>query len=352
MKISSALVALAVVVGGVLVGSPAAADNPGFGLVAGVGSGHTQGAMEAVGRATEPLITSYAPTGSATIKTKAVGCVFPRPQSANEGVQALRASEGEDIGQGPGVFKGANVLGCVDFARVITPAAGPAYTAVPLGVSAVTIAINNNGDLPTNWSMAQAQRIYKCFDTTIAGSPVQPRQLQPGADVWSFWLSRMQITTTEIALGDYPCLTALPPVGENDGTVLNGRLGDVVPFAIEAYIAQTNSAVIIASSGISMIDQRGPARLVGIRLQGASVQSPIVGGVLNAAFPFRRDVYNLVPTGALGESPTVAAFVGTGSATCAATAVVNGNSRRVIELFGFGYRPTTMNPLDRGCGAV
>jgi len=376
--------AVAVFTATALSAGPAAADVPPgvYGRVAGVGSPVSHPLLDALSTLTpEPqgswrLISSYGPTGAARIKTKPVACEFDRPTSAAAGKLALRASEGEDVGAGPGSFDGDDVRGCVDYARATTyPLAQPmgtgSYTYIPVGVSAVTAAVHGSGDLPLGWSVPQMQRIYKCFDGAVAGVPATPRYLRPSRPgalpnpTWDHWLVRMSITQVEIDLGDYPCLAVdtdldpftvalpvFPLVEENDGTALAGRLGDVMPFAVEAYVAQGNAVTIAAATGIVVTDRRGPALLSGLRLTGGPMRQPTVNGAVNVDFPFKRDVYDVVPTRRLAEQEpyTAEAFVGPDAVGCTATVTVGGTPRSLTELFGLGRRTTRVGPLEAECG--
>ncbi|MEU5721304.1 hypothetical protein ABZ783_05710 [Micromonospora sp. NPDC047738] len=381
MKVRSiskvAAVGFAAVVAAGLVAAPAAADPSPvteYRTLAGVGSDTTQDVMNGLGNVItsggNKVIASWDARGTANVRTKAANCDFPRPNGSSNGRRALRASEGEDIGQGgPGFWSNVNVVGCVDFARSSsygggsTPSSTGNYTYIPFGVDAVTLARNVTGDLPVNVSFAQVQRVYRCFDRTIAGNPVSPVMLQAGSGTWDFWSSKVGITEVEINLGDYPCLAAdtdsnpataavplIPRAQEHDGTVLTGFPTRVAPFSAGQFIAQGNAAKIASLTGVTVADRRGEAALSGIRPTGGAVQQPVVNGVLNINFPLRRDVYNIVPTADL-TNPTVAAtFVGGSSAVCTATVNDGGTQRSVVELFGFGVRSTLVSPLDANCG--
>jgi hypothetical protein len=363
--------------------SPAAADpnpNTDFRLLAATGSDTTQDVMNGVGQVicwngtavvpcstagSSKAIASWDARGSATIKTKATNCTFNRPDGSGNGRLSLRASENEDIGSGQGIWQGTNVVGCIDVARSSAyggpnpPLTAGNYTYVPFGVDAVALAINRNGDLPVNWSFAQVQRVYRCFDTAVAGVPVTPRMIQAGSGSWTFWIGKMGITEAEISLGDYPCMAQngtpnLPRVQEHDGSILNGNLNQVVPISAGQTIAQGNSADILAATGVTVVDRRGEARLTGMRLTGGTLQQPInPDGTLNTNFGLRRDVYNVIPTRRLNEPLIDAVFTGADSAVCTATVMVGGSPRGVVETFGFGKRTTgTGNLLEAACGAT
>ena len=374
-------VLLAAALGASAMAAPAMADpSPAtdYRTLAGVGSDTTQDVMNGFGTVItssgNKVIASWDARGTSPIKTKASGCTFNRPDGSGAGRQALRASEGENLGGtngGPGFFQGADVRNCVEFARSSSyggptpPVTTGTYTYIPFGVDAVGLARNVNGDLPTNISFAQVQRVYKCFDEAIAGNPVTPRLIQAASGTWQFWTGKMGITEAEINLGDYDCLATdtdsnpatpavpnLERVQEHDGTVLNGNLTQIVPFSAGQYIAQSNVATIQAATGVTVTDRRGQAALTGMRLPGQAIQQPIVGGVLNNDFPLRRDVYNVVPTADLAVPAIDATFTGADSAVCTASVTVGGTSRSVIELFGFGKRTVGIDLLNAACGAT
>lgn len=350
--------------------TPAVADpSPvtNYRILAGTGSDTTQDVVNGLGVAVEggATIASWdARPQPSTIKTKATNCTFNRPNGSGAGRQSLRASEGEDLGGthgGPGFYQGANVVGCVDFARSSSYGGGTnpqntgTLTYIPFGVDAMALGINVNGDLPRNISFAQTQRVYRCFSTNITGIPVTPRMIQADSGTWQFWLQRMQLTEAEIALGDYPCLATGSPVTpvhprvqEHDGTVLNGNLNQVLPFSAGQFIAQSRAATIAAATGVTVADRRGEVYLAGLSAAEQPFNRTTL--VVNTNFTLRRDVYNVVPTADLGNAEIVDTFVGPGSDVCSATVTSGGNTFNVVELFGFGRRTTQVTPLDAACG--
>ncbi|WBB65472.1 hypothetical protein [Micromonospora sp. WMMD812] len=381
MKVKSigtmAAAALAAVVAAGLVATPAAADpSPitDYRTLAGTGSDTTQDVMNGLGNVItsggNKVVASWDARGTANVKSKASNCEYPRPNGSSNGRRSLRASEGEDIGQGgPGFWANVNVVGCIDFARSssygggTTPSPTGAYTYIPFGVDAVTLARNVTGDLPATVSFAQAQRVYRCLDEAIGGVPVEPVMLQAGSGTWEFWSQRVGITEQEITLGDYPCLAGdtdgnpstpvvplIPRVQEHDGTVLNGFPSRVVPFSAAQYIAQSNAAKIASLTAVTVADRRGEAALSGMRPTGGAAQQPIVGGVLNINFPLRRDVYNVVPTADLTLPAIDSTFTGPDAAVCTATVRDGDVDRNVTQLFGFGIRSTFASPLEANCG--
>ncbi|MGY0232985.1 hypothetical protein [Longispora urticae] len=344
VSLGAAALALAVVA------SPAAAEpNPvgDYRQLAGVGSDTTQDALNGLGEVVKDgsnnkVIASYdARPLNTTIKTRATGCEFKRPDGSGAGRTALRASNGES----GGVYQGVNVAGCVDFARSssyggATPTETGAYSYISFGVDAVTYAINADSDLPSSLTYVQLQRIYRCLTTNVGGTPVTPLLMQSGSGTRSFWLSKMGVTEADIAAGDYPCLNTLNnTIQEHDGTIVNGHNDYLLPFSVGQYIAQGNSSAIAAQTGVTVADRRGQAILGRV-----NNIAPVTGGVLNVGFrpELVRDVYNVVPTAKLGDPTIAATFVGANSKVCQA--------KSSIELFGFGYRSTFADLLHQGCG--
>ena len=333
--------------------TPAAADpNPvtDYRILAGAGSDTTQDVTNHLGAViggANKVIASWDARGSATIKTKSAGCTFNRPNGSGAGRQALRASEGES----GGVFQGANVLGCVDFARSsayggTSPSTTGNYTYITMGVDAMTYTINQNSDLPETMTNVQLQRIFKCLTNNINGTPVKPLLIQSGSGSRSFWLTKMSMTETEIANGDYPCLESLNnTIQEHDGRVLAGHNDYVLPFSVGQFIAQGNNGTTVGGVTIDLEDRRGPALLGNVAVSGV-VHPPRIGGNLNINFPFNRDVYNVVPTADLGNAAIASTFVGPNSTVC--------TNDEVTRAYGFGFRASTgSQPADllkQGCG--
>ncbi|WP_018348824.1 hypothetical protein [Longispora albida] len=329
-------------------GTPAAADPPAgeYRTLAGVGSDTTQDVLNGLGSVItngdgSKRIASYNATGGGSIKTRATGCDFPRPNGSGAGRTALRASNGE----AGGVYQGVNVAGCVDFARSSsyggsTPSETGNYSYVTFGVDAVTYAINAGSDLPDSLTYVQLQRIYRCLTTNVGGTPVTPLLIQSGSGTRQFWLQKMGVTEADIAAGDYPCLQSLGnTVQEHDGTVLNGHNDYLLPFSVGQYVAQGNTAAIQSQTGVVVPNRRGEAVLG--KVNGIS---PVVGGVLNISFrpELVRDVYNVIPTSKITDPAIAETFVGPNSKVCQA--------RPAIELFGFGFRQNFADLLHQGCG--
>ncbi|MDW5324454.1 hypothetical protein [Plantactinospora sp. KLBMP9567] len=294
---------------------PFPTDAASYRTLAGTGSDTTQDVLNGLGAAIGggTVLASWDARGTSPIKTKVDNCVFQRPNGSTEGNRSLWASKV----QAPAA---STIEDCVDFARSssgTTLVAGGNGTWIPFALDAVTYAINENSDLPTNMSLSLLQNIYKCVTETVGSFPVQPLLIQPGSGTRQFWNQQMGITDAEISAGDYPCLvppsatvpdgTGVPPVQEHDGRELVGHNDYVMPFSIAQHIAQGN-----ALPGVE--DRRGPSLLGSI-----NTVSPYAAGsnppneVLNPTFPLNRRVYNIVASSELTEEWIDRVFTAGGS---------------------------------------
>jgi len=314
-----------------------AADPTSFKQLNGVGSDTTQDVVRAIA-ATTTTLGSYDAAGtglSATIQTTASGPSFNRPIGSGAGVKALSASANGTVYGG----SATPITGQVDFARSSSgPAAGSGLTYIPFATDAVSYAVNSASDFPRNIKLGSAsdadnkvtlRNIYRCTVTsyrnadgdTVAITPLLP---QTGSGTRSFFLGKLGLTDATTC-----ATTRNNTIIENDGTVLSGP-GDIVPFSIGQFIAQSNAPVTGSQ------DHRAFAELG--KIEGAKPTVLTADGVtLNATFPLVRTVYNVVQTSRLTEPAIAAAFVGTSSSFCANPAI--------IRTYGFAT-------LNSGCGAT
>ncbi|MFE1960253.1 substrate-binding domain-containing protein [Streptomyces sp. NPDC059479] len=278
-----------------LLAAPASADpvDPTTGAVefrqvVGVGSDTTQDVVNGLGQAiADPnnspsprLIASYNATGTTPIKTRAVNCSIQRPSSSTAGIDALRA----DLSALPG----SATKNCIDFAR---SSRGPIDTStnrltwIPFARDAVTVAVRSDSALNdgVGFSTIQLRDIYRCIKTSHNGVPLTPLLPQAGSGTRTYFLDQIGVTGTE--LGACVGETAQP----SDGTALDSA-GDLAPYSIAQYIAQIGN-VVPDRHGVTVLS----------RLNGVT---PRIAGRLNAAFPFTRDVYNVVPTARLSNGAT------------------------------------------------
>ncbi|WP_052744191.1 type 2 periplasmic-binding domain-containing protein [Streptomyces odonnellii] len=305
-----------------LFATPASADTPTPRALIGVGSDTTQDVLNGLAENVTDvngnlLISSYNATGSSPIN---VGCAAPiaRPNGSSAGIDALRNAI-------------LNNTGCIDFAR---SSRGPADTSttkltwIPFGKDAVTVAVRSDSALNTgtvgglNLTTAQLRDIYTCVKTTHNNVALTPLLPQSGSGTRTFFLEKIGVTEAQVGT----CVNGT--VQEHDGTALDSA-GDIAPYSIAQYIAQTTGVVT---------DRHGATVLGKVN----SVAPRNTDGTLNVAFPYNRDVYNVVPSdkltgGATPDANVIRAFATANSEVCKLTDVITG--------YGFGS-------LGTACGAT
>ncbi|MFD3995834.1 hypothetical protein [Streptomyces sp. NPDC058583] len=294
--------------------APAAQADPNpitqYRTLAGTGSDTTQDVMNGLGNVVvnalgQKIIASWDATGSATIKTKATGCVINRPNGSSAGIDALRNAVDTNSG-------------CLDFAR---SSRGPADTSttdltwIPFAKDAVSWVKRSDSTLPSDLTATQLKDIYECNLTALNGVALTPILPQSNSGTRQFFLSSIGVTT--------PGACVQQGVQENDGTVLDSA-GDVAPYSVASYTAQEKGVVT---------NRRGAAVLGSV----GTVAPRNADKTLNLAFPFLRDVYNVVPTAKLTNATISSTFVGSTSKVCAATTTITN--------YGFGA-------LGTACGAT
>ncbi len=297
-------------VGGVTAAGPAQADPSGapqFRQLAGVGSDTTQGVMNGLsnvitdGTGTK-LIASYDAVGSATIATKnTTACsAVNRPNGSGAGRTALLTSlQAND--------------GCLQFSRSSSlnlAAATPGLTYIPFATDAVSYAVTANSNIPKTLALSDLQAIYHCDPNFVGTAPnfaIKVILPQSGSGTRSFWESTMNILDADVVAGRYPCIIDKKngqPIEEHDGRVLDDN--SLAPFSISQYIAQSENTIpdLRGKSVLGVIDGFTPS-------------------VINGSFEVSRSVYNVVPTSQIGTAPYSTVFVGSNSAVCQNTAVIN-----------------------------
>ncbi|MEV7683013.1 substrate-binding domain-containing protein [Streptomyces sp. NPDC088341] len=319
-RIRMAAAAGAVAMGLSLFATPASADSETRQIV-GVGSDTTQDVVNGLGNVIldpnnipdNQLIQSYNATGTGSVTCR-VGLPIARPNGSSAGIDALR----NDLTN--------TAIDCVDFAR---SSRGPVdfsttrLTWIPFAKDAVTVAVRSNSALNDNvgFTTAELRAIYTCTKTTHNSVTLKPLLPQSGSGTRTFFLEKIGVT--EAQLGS--CVNGT--VQEHDGTALTD-VGHIAPYSIAQYIAQTGGVVT---------DRHGATVLAKV-----DTIQPRIAGKLNTAFPYNRDVYNVVPSAKLNggtapdadlirafESiPNVNPALATTAEICAQTAV--------IENYGFG----------------
>lgn len=298
------------VLGGAAQADPSGA--PTYRDLAGVGSDTTQGVVNGLADAITvggvKILGSYDAVGSANITTKdpAVNatCTIPRPANSGEGVNALVASLDGNTG-------------CVQFARSSSnnsaSYAGKNLTYIPFAVDAVTYAVRSDSSISKKLTTAQLKSIYNCTAPGV-GTTYKPLLPKFGSGTRSFFLSSLGLTNAANYTTTFPCVhdtdVTNAPIEENTGTFLTDP-ANVAPYSIAQYQSQVYGVV--------------PA------VQGKAVLATFNGispTVLNTGSSFKRDVYNVVPSGQLANAPYAGTFVGGTSAIC--------SNADLIKKYGFG----------------
>ncbi|MEU6254446.1 Ig-like domain repeat protein [Streptomyces sp. NPDC047043] len=349
---TAALVAAAVVAGGVALASPAYADPTPAGTfrqLVGVGSDTTQDVLNAlagdtvngtsyattaVKSASGAGVASYDAIGSATIQTRSGGPTFARPNGSGAGRAALSASLTGDKYPNS---DGSAITGQVDFARSSSgpTASGTALTYIPFARDAVGVAVRGSG--LDNLTVAQLHDVYQAgSDHKINGVTVHPVIPQANSGTRKFFLAAIGLDQNTVDPN-------LPTVQENQANAALTEDGTLVPFSVGSWIAQNNG---VAPDYSSTAVAAG-AHLASVQLPsdtGATSPVTTVNGKLvpvsgyyeNATFG--RDVYNVVPTRAVDptsvffDKDVYDVFVTSGSHTAA---LASDGAEQVISAFGF-----------------
>ncbi|MFF4549762.1 Ig-like domain repeat protein [Streptomyces sp. NPDC001406] len=356
-RYSAALVAAAVVAGGLALASPASADPTPAGTfrqLVGVGSDTTQDVLNALagdtvngtgysatavkstsgaGLASYDAIEPGTGSTSSTITTRSGGPSFLRPNGSGKGRFALSASlTGDKFPDSNGV----STKGQVDFARSSggPSASGTALTYIPMARDAVGVAVRGAGI--DNLTVAQLHDIYTGVLTQVNGHTVHPKIPQSGSGTRNFFLNAIGV-----AAGDVPA--DVPAVQENQGNAALTEDGALVPFSVGSWIAQNNGV----APDYSKDSVTAGGHLASVQLPGdTGATSPVttVNGKIapvNAYYEnatFGRDVYNVVPSRAIDptsiffDKDLYDVFVTSGSHTAK---LASDDAEKVIASFGF-----------------
>ncbi|MGW0882076.1 Ig-like domain repeat protein [Streptomyces sp. NPDC002671] len=360
---TAALVAAAVVAGGLALASPAQADPTPAGTfrkLVGVGSDTTQDVLNAlagdtvnkksyadtaVKSASGAGIASYDAiepgTGSTTssIRTRSGGPTFARPNGSTQGKQALSMALTGDNWPKPDT--GVSIKGQVDFARSSSgpSTSGTALTYIPFARDAVGVAVRGAG--LDNLTVDQLHQLYiPGSDHKLNGVVVHPLLPQAGSGTRKFFLN-------VIGLDESTVDPAIPTVQENQADAALDQDNTLVPFSVGSWIAQNNG---IAPDYSTQAVANG-ARLASVVLPGATVATspvktengqvvPVTDYYDNATFG--RDVYNIVPsraidpTGIFFDKDLYDVFVTSGTHKAG---LASDSAEKVIASFGFVNEP-------------
>ncbi|MEV4312601.1 hypothetical protein [Actinocrispum sp. NPDC049592] len=280
--------------------------------IVGVGSDTTEfvvgGLADTITVGGTKVLGSYDSTGPSPIVTKDPAgnpaCSIQRPANSGEGVTALVTSLDANNN-------------CVQFARSSSNNSasfpGKNLTYIPFAVDALTYAVRSDSSISKKLTTAQLKSIYNCTAPGV-GTTYKPLLPKFGSGTRSFFLSSLGLTNSATFTTQFPCVADKDGTGadiqENTGTFLT-QPQHIAPYSIAQYQSQVN--------GVSPAVQ-GKAVLA--TLNGISPTS------LNTSSSFKRDVYNVVPTGKLATAPYDTVFVGGNSAIC--------QNADTIKKYGFG----------------
>ncbi|MFC4506879.1 MULTISPECIES: Ig-like domain repeat protein [Streptomyces] len=349
---TAALVAAAVVAGGMALASPAYADPTPAGTfrqLVGVGSDTTQDVLNAlagdtvngtsyastaVKSASGAGIASYDAIGSATIQTRSGGPSFTRPNGSGPGRTALSSSL---TGDKAVATDSATIKGQVDFARSSggPSTSGNALTYIPFARDAVGVAVRGPG-LDT-LTVAQLFDIYKSGGVrTLNGQTLHPVLPQSGSGTRKFFLNAIGLTEGTVD-------TTLPTVQENQANAALTEDGALAPFSVGSWIAQNNgiapdysSTAVSAGAHLASLQLPGDTGATSPVTTVNGKLTPVAGYYENATFG--RDVYNVVPsrtidtTSVFFDKDIYDVFVTSGSHEAA---LASDNAENVIAKFGF-----------------
>ena len=322
--------------------------------LSGVGSVTTQNVIGSTSgspsfQAIIPTLGSFDGSSGGTIVTKS-GAACPaitRPSGSGAGIDALIAARA--------AASAASRSSCIDFSRASDDqrtragVAGSALTEIPFGVDGVTVATFANTGLNSNFTAATLKRLYDCDPTLPASVDTSFRVKIPqaGSGTRSFFLAQIGSTSTLQTKSGAPdngtctrafAATAFDDAGatliENDARGLfDART--VLPYSIADHKAQSSG--VVADFTKTM------------KLRQINSQLPDVG---NPSFPFRRLVYNIIPTQfATAADPNYGAiFVGPGSTICSNGGIIANNGFGTIPSSGISITNNTTTLTATSCG--
>ncbi len=352
---ATSLVAAAAIVGsGAISASAEPSGAPTYRTLAGTGSDTTQdlnnGLASVVTYGGSLVLGSYNATNPTTgavndsIKTKASGTTFDRPNGSSQGVAALKSAKDTT---GNVKFRGVDLqVDDLQFARSSSAAtfvSGGAYSYIPLALDAVSYAKASSSKVPANLTKAELTAIYSAANgatVTVGGTSlkvglpsnasadIHPFVPQSGSGTRSFWQSSLGLSAFGSAVTD---AYSGGSVQEHDGSVIAAVPNALVPFSVAQYIAQGNSSILSSQYGVSVADRRHSAVLGNV-----NGKAPVVSSKLNTGFDIVRPVFTVVKQSELSTNAALAA-VFQGDTALAYTAKRPGSSTElVITDFGFG----------------
>ncbi len=322
-----------------------------------------------------------------------LSCLEQRPNGSSAGQVGLRESINAATGATPALSPVAPV-GCIDIARsssgptvnpsgaltfvpfaedAVTGAIGPAVGGVVQGINGPVTTVATNLTTTSMFTQTDLTNLYKnCTTVSEGGVTYWPFEVgatqppntqridlyvpQPGSGTLKFWAQETGFVSTSLPACVFNTIQngadSGQSVEEHNGTDVGTDPDGYTPFSIAQWLAQKTH-----TTG----DPVDLDRRYGAVLQNIGGVSPFnAGGSMNAAFPFNREVYNVVegcrvdstapnpltggacPAGSL--DPTLEAMlVGTGGSLC--------QDELTILNYGFALLVNNTNEPDT-CGSL
>ncbi len=301
-----------------------------------------------------------------------VTCLEQRPNGSSAGLVGLRESINPattaspalspavpqgclDIGlssSGP-TSNTAGALTFIPFAEdAVTGAIGPATGGVVNGINGPVTTVATQLTTTNAFTTANLTNLYKNCAQVSGTQRIDLYVPQAGSGTLKFWAQELGFTATALPACVFQTIQQGTDTGtsveQNDGTSVATDPDGYVPFSVAQWVSQS-----VHTSG----DPVDLDRRYGAVLQDIGGVSPFSGTQLNKAFPFNREVYNVVAgcrvdstaplpfTGATCSiDPTLQAMlVGTGSSLCQdALTIIN---------YGFALLVNNTNEPDT-CGSI
>jgi len=321
-----------------------------------------------------------------------VTCLEQRPNGSSAGEVGLRESINPATTATPALSPVAPA-GCIDIGRsssgptsntsgaltfipfaedAVTGAIGPATGGVVNGINGPVTTVATQLTTTNMFTSADLTNLYKnCTQVSEGGVTYWPFEVgvtqptgtqridlyvpQAGSGTLKFWAQELGFTATALPACVFQTIqqgtSSGTSVEEHNGTAVGTDDDGYMPFSIAQWISQS-----VHTTG----DPVDLDRRYGAVLQDVGGVSPFSGTQLNKAFPFNREVYNIVegcrvdstapnpltggacPAGSL-DPILQAMLVGTGSSLCQdALSIIN---------YGFGLLVNNTNEPDT-CGSI
>ncbi len=317
-------------------------------------------------------------------------CLEQRPNGSGAGQVGLRESINSGTTAAPALSPVAPV-GCIDIARsssapspvnpagaltfipfaedAVAGAIGPAVGGVVQGINGPVTTVATNLTTTNMFTTADLTNLYKnCAEVTEGGVTYWPFEVgvtqptgtqridlyvpQPGSGTLKFWAMETGFTSTSLPACVFNTIQNGADTGtsveEHNGTDVGTDPDGYTPFSIAQWISQS-----VHTTG----DPVDLDRRYGAVLQAIGGASPFSGTRMNAAFPFNREVYNVVE-GCRVDSTAPLPFTG---ATCSLDptleAMLVGSSGSLCQdaltiiNYGFALLVNNTNEPDP-CGSI